>query len=229
MRRGKGSGDERVSGNGKAADIGQGVRNGESNQLFTLYVDNISTRLNWKGLWFALGRHGDVAEAFIARKRNAKGRRFGFLRYRNRTDAVRATERLNGFFLYGSKISVIPAKYKRRDAYWNKVKSEEKEGEASKMSLSKKEDGEPSFWNSRRKQRIAGHIEVEELWNLKRCLVGETASICSVNSVSTRLLGEIKVVWCILCIVYMFWCDVLVLRRGCSVSVTSVVSVVSAS
>ncbi|KAK8671907.1 hypothetical protein V6N13_038490 [Hibiscus sabdariffa] len=101
MRTGKGLGDERVSGNGKASDIGQGVRNGESNQLFTLYVDNISARLHWKGLWFAFGRHGDVEEAFIARKRNAKGRRFGFIRYRNRTDAVRATERLNGFFLYG--------------------------------------------------------------------------------------------------------------------------------
>ncbi|KAL4290173.1 hypothetical protein GQ457_14G001210 [Hibiscus cannabinus] len=197
MRRGKGSGDERVSGNGKASDIGQGVRNGESNQLFTLYVDDISARLHWKGLWFAFGRHGDVAEAFIARKRNTKGRRFGFVRYRNRTDAVRATERLNGFFLYGSKISVTPAKYKRRDAYWNKVKPEEKEGEASKMSLSRKEDGEPSFWNSRRKRRIAGHIEVEELRNLKHCLVGETTSVCSVSSVSTRLsewgLGEIKV------------------------------------
>ncbi|KAK8578638.1 hypothetical protein V6N13_100465 [Hibiscus sabdariffa] len=164
MRRGKGSGDERVSGNGKASDIGQAVRNGESNQLFTLYVDNISARLHWKGLWFAFGRHGDVAEAFIARKRNTK---------------------------------VTPAKYKRRDAYWNKVKPDAKEGEASKMSLSRKEDGEPSFWNSRRKQRIAGHIEVEELWNLKRCLVGETTSVCSVSSVSTRLsewgLGEIKV------------------------------------
>ncbi|KAK8674743.1 hypothetical protein V6N13_032848 [Hibiscus sabdariffa] len=65
------------------------------------------------------------------------------------------------------------------------------------MSLSRREDGEPSFWNSRRKKRNAGHIEVEELWNLKRCLVGETTSVCSVNSVSTRLsewgLGEIKV------------------------------------
>ncbi|KAK8605322.1 hypothetical protein V6N13_102104 [Hibiscus sabdariffa] len=185
MRRGEVSSDERVSGNGKVSDIGQEV---------------------------------DVAEAFIARKRNAKGRRFGFVRYRNRTDALRATERLNGFFLYGSKISVTPAKYKRRDAYWNKVKPEEKgnpnyrgqsdmkkedfiqetkdvsretkprkEGEASKMNLSRREDGETSFWNSRRKQRIAGHIEVEELWNRKRCLVGEMASVCSVNSVSTRL------------------------------------------
>ncbi|KAK8576928.1 hypothetical protein V6N13_121927 [Hibiscus sabdariffa] len=186
------------------------------------------SELHWKGLWFAFGRHGDVVEAFIVRKRNAKGRRFGFVRYRNRTDAVRATERLNGFFLYGSKISVTPGKYKRRDAYWNKVKPEEKrnpnhreqpdmkkkdfiqetrdvsrgtkprkEGDASKMSLSRREDGEPSFWNSRKKPRIAGHIEVEELWNLKRCLVGEMTSVCSVNNVSTRLsewgLGEIKV------------------------------------
>ncbi|KAK8671034.1 hypothetical protein V6N13_037644 [Hibiscus sabdariffa] len=48
-------------------------------------------------------------------------------------------------------------------------------------------------------KRIIGHVEVEELWNLRCSLVGETTMVCSTNCIQSRLtewgLGEIKVQW----------------------------------
>ncbi|KAK8573743.1 hypothetical protein V6N13_009831 [Hibiscus sabdariffa] len=42
-----------------------------------------------------------------------------------------------------------------------------------------------------------GHVNNEDLWKLRRCLVGETASVCSLSSIRNRLvswgLGDVKV------------------------------------
>ncbi|KAL4377967.1 hypothetical protein GQ457_02G032030 [Hibiscus cannabinus] len=48
----------------------------------------------------------------------------------------------------------------------------------------------------KRRRRIYGHVESETLWKLKNCLVGETANVCSIESVHARLLewgmGDVK-------------------------------------
>ncbi|KAK8573650.1 hypothetical protein V6N13_009738 [Hibiscus sabdariffa] len=58
------------------------------------------------------------------------------------------------------------------------------------------EQGESSLMKVSKNMRVLGHVEVEDLWKLKRCLVGEMANVCSVESISRRLhewgLGEIK-------------------------------------
>ncbi|KAK8676531.1 hypothetical protein V6N13_142105 [Hibiscus sabdariffa] len=45
--------------------------------------------------------------------------------------------------------------------------------------------------------RVRGHIESEDLWKLKSCLIGEMSTVCSVENVRHRLhqwgLGDIKV------------------------------------
>ncbi|KAK8701470.1 hypothetical protein V6N13_019857 [Hibiscus sabdariffa] len=55
---------------------------------------------------------------------------------------------------------------------------------------------EVSMGNEKPK-RIVGHVEDEELWHLRRCLVGVSGTICSVSSIHQRLvtwgLGEIYV------------------------------------
>ncbi|KAK8594208.1 hypothetical protein V6N13_126017 [Hibiscus sabdariffa] len=44
--------------------------------------------------------------------------------------------------------------------------------------------------------RIYGHVETEDLWKMRRCLVGKMHSVCSIGSIELRLenwgLGEIK-------------------------------------
>ncbi|KAK8576933.1 hypothetical protein V6N13_121932 [Hibiscus sabdariffa] len=72
----------------------------------TLFVENIPEKMHWKRLWFSFARHGDVVNAYIARKLSRGGKRFGFVRMKEKVDADRAIERLHGFFLYGSKLTV---------------------------------------------------------------------------------------------------------------------------
>ncbi|KAK8662230.1 hypothetical protein V6N13_091817 [Hibiscus sabdariffa] len=44
------------------------------------------------------------------------------------------------------------------------------------------EQGESSLMKVSKNMRVLGHVEVEDLWKLKRCLVGEMATVCSVEN-----------------------------------------------
>ncbi|KAK8699654.1 hypothetical protein V6N13_115737 [Hibiscus sabdariffa] len=194
----------------------------EKEQTTTLFVHNIPTRMHWKGLWHAFGKHGDVVDAFIARKMSRVGKRFGFVRFARRSDADRAMGRLNGFSLYGFRIFVAFAKFNGRSEYWRKVRSVGSPGTEQietnfknsdgndfnanlkdnirlkeKVHVEGKNAGETSKTMVRKNRRISGHVEEEELWKLKRCLVGTTTTVCSVKSIVDRLLswglGEIKI------------------------------------
>ncbi|KAL4378088.1 hypothetical protein GQ457_02G040230 [Hibiscus cannabinus] len=88
----------------------------------TFYVDNLPPKLHWSGLRQTFGRHGDLVDSFNANKMNSKGHRFGFVRFSNKRDAFRALERLNGFRLYGSKLTVSMARYNSRTLYWRRKK-----------------------------------------------------------------------------------------------------------
>ncbi|GMI72972.1 hypothetical protein HRI_000966500 [Hibiscus trionum] len=90
--------------------------------IVTLFVNNLSSIVHWSGLYQAFGRYGDVVDSFIASKVSASGKRFEFLRFSNKQDANRAIERLNGFMLYGSRISVNYARFKGRSSYWRKAR-----------------------------------------------------------------------------------------------------------
>ncbi|KAK8655067.1 hypothetical protein V6N13_107659 [Hibiscus sabdariffa] len=67
-----------------------------------------------KGLWHLFARHGDVAATYIVRKLSRGGKRFGFVRLKNEVDAGRAMERLNGFVVYGFRLTVKLAIQKER-------------------------------------------------------------------------------------------------------------------
>ncbi|KAL4348848.1 hypothetical protein GQ457_17G012120 [Hibiscus cannabinus] len=79
----------------------------DSNQsVWTLFVHNIADRLHWKGVWQVFDRHGVVVDVFIPRRRSRAGRRFGFVHMASKEDVDRVIERLNGFWLYGARVSV---------------------------------------------------------------------------------------------------------------------------
>ncbi|KAL4280962.1 hypothetical protein GQ457_03G001400 [Hibiscus cannabinus] len=190
--------------------------------VLTLFVNNIPASLHWKGLWHAAGRYGEVVDAFIAGKKSKEGKRFGFVRIRNREDATRVIGGLNNANLFGNKISVSFAKYNTRQAFWKKVSSgnrnqnnagiDSKRKEAAKEDLKEQcisvvntnkvmgscsDQGEHSSMQVKKSIRVLGHVESEDLWKLNRCLVGEMAIVCSVESIRRRLhdwgLGEINV------------------------------------
>ncbi|KAK9019777.1 hypothetical protein V6N11_054285 [Hibiscus sabdariffa] len=56
-------------------------------EVVSLFVENLPETLHWKGLWFSFARHGDVVNAYIARKRCRGGKRFGFVRMKNPEEA----------------------------------------------------------------------------------------------------------------------------------------------
>ncbi|KAK8665180.1 hypothetical protein V6N13_005354 [Hibiscus sabdariffa] len=190
---------------------------GGGRHVVTLFVQNIPTTLHWSGLRQTFGRHGDVIDSFIARKWDKAGMRFGFVRFSNRTDAERAIERLNGFNLYGFRLSVSLAKYNVRTAYWRKskqrnrhydLKNETRKGSHNQTEGLKDNKGpneamvrssgrEPESSEEKSLRRILGHVEEEALWKLNKCAIGKMATVCSSNSVEERLhgwgLGEINV------------------------------------
>ncbi|KAK8659987.1 hypothetical protein V6N13_050924 [Hibiscus sabdariffa] len=190
-------------------------------QVITIYVNNIADRLHWKGLWLAFGRHGEVLDTFIANKRNKEGKRFGFVRTSNKSDANRMIERLNNFNLFGSKITVSYARFQTRQTFWRRLDPREtrnwdkddknntrfakgessipgtKEAYINKEGL-KQVEGDENYEDMEKKRlKFFRHVEEEALWNLKNCLVGDTPNICSIESVRSRLhewgMGEIKV------------------------------------
>ncbi|KAK8663515.1 hypothetical protein V6N13_083331 [Hibiscus sabdariffa] len=171
-------------------------------QITTVFVDNISPALHWQGLWHAFARHGNVVDAFIARKLSRGGRRFGFVRFEKKTDAWRVIERLNGFSLFGQRISVTLAHNNGRTQNWKKVRqdntkklTQDQPGERTPYSGDNRKETEGE--NITKNRKVYGHVEDEDLWKMRRCLVGEAATICSANSLEDRLrswgLGEIKV------------------------------------
>ncbi|KAL4291447.1 hypothetical protein GQ457_14G021050 [Hibiscus cannabinus] len=190
----------------------RGTRRGR--QVITIYVNNIAEKLHWKGLWLAFDRHGEVLDAFIANKRNKEGKKFGFVRTSSKADANRMVERLNNFCLFGNKITVSLARFQTRQSYWRRVRprtrndnqmrengtNKEAEGRFSSPETEKKEVRQGMCGmneNKEKRRRIYGHVESETLWKLKNCLVGETATVCSIESVRSRLcewgMGDVKI------------------------------------
>ncbi|KAK8693580.1 hypothetical protein V6N13_071157 [Hibiscus sabdariffa] len=175
----------------------------------TLYVDNLPKSLHWQGLWHIFARHGEVVDAYIANKLNREGRRFGFVRIEKEVDVDRALERLNGLLIYGNKIFVGLAKYNAFSS-WNRMKKGKSYGEVQvnmsggQVSAPKNHDipkdkgkasvkeGEVSVQEKAKQvvkvhRKIQGHVVDEELWKLKRCLVGVMATVCKTSSVISRL------------------------------------------
>ncbi|KAK8614499.1 hypothetical protein V6N13_068299 [Hibiscus sabdariffa] len=94
-------------------------------------------------------------DSYIAQKVNRDEKRFGFVRFSNRTDANRAIERLNGFKLYDYKLSVSFAKFNTRTSFWRRKKK-----------------AKDFNWETRRRS------DNENLWKLGKCLVGTMAIVC---------------------------------------------------
>ncbi|KAK8689994.1 hypothetical protein V6N13_088700 [Hibiscus sabdariffa] len=92
----------------------------ERNSIVTMFVHNILKNLHWSGLRQVFGRHGDIVSSFIARKADRLGKRFGFVGFSSKADAEKAIKRLNGFILYGSKISVSIDKAVSKTPTWRK-------------------------------------------------------------------------------------------------------------
>ncbi|KAK8713567.1 hypothetical protein V6N13_148780 [Hibiscus sabdariffa] len=90
----------------RQASVGSRYPKKSKDRVISLFVENIPDGMHWKGLWFTFARHGDVDSVYIAKKISRGGKKFGFVRMKNRVDADRVIERLHGFRLYGKVLTV---------------------------------------------------------------------------------------------------------------------------
>ncbi|KAG8487943.1 hypothetical protein CXB51_018262 [Gossypium anomalum] len=90
-------------------------KSGERRIVETIFVYNIPNSMHWKGLWALFRYHCDVVDAFIPSKRCRNGKRFGFVRFSNERDTLRAIMRLNGFLLLGKRIGPWSEKLKLKE------------------------------------------------------------------------------------------------------------------
>ncbi|GMI92965.1 hypothetical protein HRI_002965800 [Hibiscus trionum] len=188
--------------------------------VVTLFVSNLPTKLHWSGLRQTFGRHGDLVDSFIAKKRDKAGKRFGFVRFATWKDAYRAMERLNGFKLYGYRLTVSVARFNGRTSYWRRTRTnKEKLGEKERdqrdstnhrtvnqqggvdAGLQKSESSKGKEENNTRETTncicVQGHVDEEAIQKLSKSVIGTTTTVCSIETVKGRLdkwgLGDLQV------------------------------------
>ncbi|KAL4363643.1 hypothetical protein GQ457_04G033040 [Hibiscus cannabinus] len=163
----------------------------------TLFIENIPERTHWKGLWHLFARHGEVNRAFIAKKLSRGGKRFDFVSFGMICDASRAMDRLNGFNVYGYSLTVKFANQNKWRATGKQNRDQPNIGENGFRQTRNNQTVRDRSQREVHKKKILGHVVDEDLWKLQRCLIGEMALVCSVQSIVNRLeqwgLNGIKV------------------------------------
>ncbi|KAK8597763.1 hypothetical protein V6N13_095161 [Hibiscus sabdariffa] len=160
----------------------------------TLFVENIPSRMQWRGLWHMFARHGKVIRTFIAKKLSRGSKWFGFVEFGNEEDSNRAMERLNGFITYGFRLTVKAAR-QRNSKNSEEKKSPVNEQKRMHIRVEKEEDQQRAedqklkeiSPRERYRKKVIGHVVEEELWKLQKCLVGVTTTVCSVKYIANRL------------------------------------------
>ncbi|KAK8697680.1 hypothetical protein V6N13_113819 [Hibiscus sabdariffa] len=82
-------------------------------------------------------------------------------------------------------------KFQKKHDVENKNANAEQKEEKSSIEIKprnrkKGEKGECILLNEERK-KLVGHVENEDMWKFKKCLVGKMATACSVRSIMNRL------------------------------------------
>ncbi|KAK8608195.1 hypothetical protein V6N13_023625 [Hibiscus sabdariffa] len=153
--------------------------------------------MQWKGLWHLFARHGEVKRAFIAKKLSRGGKRFGFVSFGMESDASRAMERLNGFSVYGYRLTVKLANHYKWRVSGKHYHDQINKGVDSLRQPRNNQTVRGMYQREVYKKKVVGHVIDEELWKLQRCLIGEMATVCSIQSIVKRLeqwgLNGIKV------------------------------------
>ncbi|KAJ0571826.1 putative RNA recognition motif domain, nucleotide-binding alpha-beta plait domain superfamily [Helianthus annuus] len=86
---------------------------------WTFLVQNISERVTRNIMWRAFQPYGYVSDAYVARKRDAKGKCFGFVRYVGVENLKGTLVSMNTVKMFGMKAYVTLAKYDRDHKRFN--------------------------------------------------------------------------------------------------------------
>ncbi|KAK9026529.1 hypothetical protein V6N11_039366 [Hibiscus sabdariffa] len=162
----------------------------------TLFVENIPSRMQWKGLWHLFARHGEVTRTYVARKLSRGGKRFAFVSFGEDSDATRPMERLNGFNVYGYRLMVKSGKVKipvESTVSQSESSSEFSFDHKQSTHLGKKtrmDDVEMDTLIGERAGKDVGAGFEQSIENMKG-LLGEKEKSVSINLISApKIVGE---------------------------------------
>ncbi|XVE95099.1 hypothetical protein REPUB_Repub02eG0067400 [Reevesia pubescens] len=175
--------------------------------MFSVFVNNIPPRVHWRWLKQIFQHHGQVTDVFIPNKRSSSGRKFGFVRFSDVSDANMAVEKLNGAWLLDYRIGVNIARFNIRPPYWKKMdlkKFSESEKDVVTNDLrfrselhvasdvfekrSRLDKGE-SVKHFRRKVCLA-EVEEDSLLRLGKCLIGIAIGIFEAEFLMDKFKAE---------------------------------------
>ncbi|KAJ0576053.1 putative RNA recognition motif domain, nucleotide-binding alpha-beta plait domain superfamily [Helianthus annuus] len=89
----------------------QQVEDQMKEKAVTFYVSNIHPQISDGELWTECRNYGQIVDAYIAKKLDKKGKRFGFLRFVKITDADKMVKALNQLTFYGWRIRANVARF----------------------------------------------------------------------------------------------------------------------
>ncbi|KAJ0482819.1 putative RNA-directed DNA polymerase [Helianthus annuus] len=85
--------------------------NGNGKPVTTFFVTNLPDGVTQSLLWTAFMPHGVVKDAYVAKKRDARGNYFGFIRIEGVSDLERVLKGMNNVKIYDAKLSVSVARF----------------------------------------------------------------------------------------------------------------------
>ena len=86
------------------------------NSSVTLFVDNLPLSMTTSWLWQLCGLEGEVVDMYISRKkRQSNPLPFAFVRFSNKSEALKAIRNMSGMKIRGCSLELKEAKYKRAE------------------------------------------------------------------------------------------------------------------
>ncbi|XVF21282.1 hypothetical protein REPUB_Repub12eG0076900 [Reevesia pubescens] len=106
-------------------------------EVSTVFVNNIPKKVHWRWLRKIFQNQGKVVDVFIPKKRSGNGKKFGFVRFGERNDALHAIEFLHGAWLMNLQLGVNMARFNKMSEYWRKVKGGPEVGNEQASNIEK--------------------------------------------------------------------------------------------
>ncbi|KAF5785268.1 putative RNA recognition motif domain, nucleotide-binding alpha-beta plait domain superfamily [Helianthus annuus] len=86
---------------------------------WTFLIQNLADKVNRNILWRAFQQYGFISDVYVARKRDARGRCFGFVRYVGVQNMEETLASMNAVKMFGMKAMVSLAKYDKDHKKFN--------------------------------------------------------------------------------------------------------------
>ncbi|KAL4584666.1 hypothetical protein LXL04_009272 [Taraxacum kok-saghyz] len=98
----------------KAGRTGKIGENRDMEGLSSFYVTNLPSRIRKTDVWKACAKLGDLADVYIAGRRDSGGSFFAFIKFRNVQDVADMEDALNKVILWGKNIKANISKHPRK-------------------------------------------------------------------------------------------------------------------